>query len=201
MASAIFPATTGSGGGTGRGGGLGGDRPYGKASTDFFGIGGYGKRFVYVVDCSDSMNDNGKFDRARYELLHSIEQLTSEQEYYVIFFNQRPHPMESDKPLRATPDNVQKTTLWIQQAEARGGTNPLPALSLALSLRPDAIYFLTDGQFDPIVAREVRIQNRTNLRTGYHSVPINTVAFYDRMAEGLMRMIARNSAGEYRFVQ
>src|SRR4051794_40239803 len=52
-------------GGKGHGGGSGEGRSI-KASTEFFGIGGYGQTFVYVVDCSDSMNERGKFERARY---------------------------------------------------------------------------------------------------------------------------------------
>ena len=42
------------------------DGAKGQAATEFFGIGGYGQSFVYVVDASDSMNERGKFDRARY---------------------------------------------------------------------------------------------------------------------------------------
>jgi len=183
------------------GGGKQGDGTSGKAATEFFGIGGYGQTFVYVVDCSDSMNDNGKFERARYELLHSIEQLNGDQRYFVIFYNAHAFPMDADKPLLATQDNLAKTTAWINQVEPIGGTNPLPALLYALSLRPDAIYFLSDGQFDPGVIREVRIRDRQNLRLHTRLVPIHTIAFYDRVAEGMMRMIARNSGGEYRFVQ
>ena len=197
-ASPIFGAI----GGTGRGGGGTGDGAgtMGKASTDFFGIGGYGQTFVYVVDASDSMNEGRKFERARYELLKSIEQLSSEQRYYVIFYNTGAYPMDAAAPLQATADNIANTTEWVNYVEPTGGTNPLPALLMALSLRPDAIYFLSDGQFDPMVMNQLRFRNRQNLKLDIRQIPIHTVAFFDRMAEGLMRMIARNSGGEYRFV-
>jgi hypothetical protein len=197
-ASPIFGAI----GGTGRGGGGTGDGKgtTGKASTEFFGIGGYGQTFVYVVDASDSMNDRGKFERARYELLKSIEQLTSEQRFYVIFYNESAYPMDAAAPLLATPDNVAKTTNWINQVEPTGGTNPLPALLLALTIRPDAIYFLSDGQFDPAVMNQLRFRNRPNLKMHIRQVPIHTIAFFDRIAEAMMRTIARNSGGEYNYV-
>jgi hypothetical protein len=192
---------SGGAGGKGRGGGGGnGDGSSSKAATEFFGIGGYGQVFVYVVDCSGSMNDNDKFDRARYELLKSIEQLSKDQQYYVIFYNHTMYPMEPEKPLFATQDNLAKSTEWINRCEPMGGTNPLPAMMLALSLKPDAIYFLTDGQFDLGVMQELRNRDRTNLRLHTHVVPIHTICFYDRSAEGMMKMIARNSGGEYRFV-
>jgi Mg-chelatase subunit ChlD len=189
-----------SGSGKGRGGGGNGDGSSSKAATEFFGIGGYGQTFVYVVDCSGSMNDNDKFDRARYELLKSIEQLDKDQQYYVIFYNHTMYPMEPQKPLFATQDNLAKSTEWINRCEPMGGTNPMPALLLALSMKPDAIYFLTDGQFDLGVMQELRNRDRTNLKLNTHVVPIHTICFYDRSAEGMMKMIARNSGGEYRYV-
>lgn len=198
-ASPIFGATAG----TGRGGGGTGDGhgKYGRASTDFFGIGGYGQTFVYVVDASDSMNDHGKFERARYELLRSIEQLNSDQRFFVIFYNTGAYPMDAEAPQLATQENIATVTNWINAVEPTGGTNPLPALLLAVSMRPDAIYFLSDGQFDPATVQELRIRNHDNRRLKTHTIPIHTIAFFDRISEGLMRMISRNSGGEYKYVR
>jgi len=182
-------------GGAGKGEGLG------KAATDFFGIDGYGQSFVYVVDCSGSMNQEGKFERARYELLQSIEQLKKDQSYFVIFYNHEAHPMEGNRLVLATPAHIADTTRWVNYAEAGGGTDPLPALVMALSMHPDAIYFLSDGQFDPNTIQELRARNRPNNRLRIRQVPIHTIAFYDRFAAGLMRQIARNAGGEFKFVQ
>jgi len=183
------------------GGGKQGEGTSGQAATEFFGIGGYGQTFVYVVDASDSMNDRGKFEKARYELLHSIEQLNGDQRYFVVFYNRDAYPMDADEPLLATQDNLAKTTQWINAVEPTGGTNPLPALLFALTLRPDAIYFLSDGQFDPATIQALRFRNRQNPRLHIRQIPVHTIAFFDRIAEGLMRAIARNSGGEYRFVK
>jgi hypothetical protein len=166
-------------------------------TAKFFGIGGYGQSFVYVVDCSDSMNERGKFERAVYELLQSIEQLASDQRYYVIFYNDAAYPMESDEPVPATEEEFARTRRWISDVRPNGGTHPLPALLFALSLEPDAIYFLSDGQFDPVTIYELRNRSRNPSRP----IPIHTVALMDRVAERLMRAIARNSGGEHRFVK
>ena len=183
------------------GGGKGGERSSAKAATEFFGIGGYGESFVYVVDCSGSMNQNGKFDRARYELLQSIEKLNKDQSFFVIFFNHEAHPMDGGKLVLAAQNRITETVHWVNEAEAGGGTNPLPSLLYALSMHPDAIYFLSDGQFDPNTIQELRLRNRPNSRLHTKAIPIHTIAFYDRFAAGLMRTIARNSGGEFRFVQ
>jgi hypothetical protein len=173
----------------------------GHAATKFFGIGGYGQTFVYVVDASGSMSEEGKFERACYELLQSIEQLSSDQRYFVIFYNNTAYPMDEDEPVLATPNQFRQTLRWIDEAVPNGGTNPLPALNLALSLRPDAIYFLSDGLFDPVTVNLVRMQNRPSKRKQVRQIPIHTVAFVDRSAIGLMRTIARDSQGEHRFVK
>jgi hypothetical protein len=169
----------------------------GKAATEFFGIGGYGQKFVYVVDCSGSMRESGKFERAVYELLQSIEQLNSDQQYYVIFYNHLSYPMDEPGLVPATDEQFEKTRDWVSYVRPQGGTVPLPALLAALKMKPDAIFFLSDGLFDLGTGREVRIHNRGKARR----IPIHTIAFVNRESEGLMRTIARNSGGKYRFVQ
>jgi hypothetical protein len=178
-----------------------GDGTTGLAAAEFFGIGGYGQTFVYVVDASDSMNENGKFDRARYELLHSIEQLASDQRFFVIFYNDGAFPMDADEPVLRTEDAFSRTAEWVNQIDATSGTNPLPALLYALSLRPDAIYFLSDGQFDPAAIHVLRSRNKSSKRIGQRQIPIHTVAFVDYLTIGIMRTIARDSGGEHRFVR
>ncbi len=177
------------------------DGAIGQSAAEFFGIGGYGQTFVYVVDASDSMNENGKFDRARYELLKSIEQLASDQRFFVIFYNDAAYPMDAEQPVLATEAEIAKTANWVNGAIAQSGTNPLPALLHALSLRPDAIFFLSDGQFDPQAINVLRVRNRPSRRMKMRQIPIHTISFVDRATVGLMRSIARNSGGEHRFVQ
>jgi hypothetical protein len=183
------------------GGAAEGDGTSGSGAAEFFGIGGYGQTFVYVVDASDSMNENGKFDRARYELLHSIEQLSSDQKFYVIFYNDTAYPMNADEPVPATEDAFSNVADWVNHFQANNGTNPLPALLHALSMRPDAIYFLSDGQFDPVTIQILRARNKPSKRAGHRQIPIHTVAFVDYMTIGIMRAIAHDSNGEHRFVR
>jgi von Willebrand factor type A domain len=165
-------------------------------ATQFFGIGGSGHTFVYVVDCSNSMREEGKFDRARYELISSIEHLTPDQSYFVIFYNDGAYPMDADGPVPASPDQFERTRRWVGYIEPSGGTNPLPALLMALRLKPDAIFFLSDGLFDPGTLLAVRRANRQ------HSgrIPIHTISFVNYESQGLMSTIARQSNGEFRFV-
>jgi hypothetical protein len=170
---------------------------FARGASKFFGVSGYGQTFVYVVDCSGSMRDNGKLQRAKYELLQSIDQLSADQKYFVYFYNNNAIPMEGNAPIEANGRSIARTRLWVDMVQADGGTNPLPALLAALSLKPDAIFFLSDGLFDGSTNVTVRASNgRRNGR-----VPIHSIAFVNRENLGLMRAIARDSGGEFRFVK
>ena len=192
---------SGQGGGKGRfgsgGGAVDGDgNPFGK-EDGFFGIGDSGETLVYVVDCSDSMNDGGKWRRATKELVRALEELSYDQRYFIIFFSDGAYPMDADAPIPATYEEVDHTRRWVNRIVPDGGTNPLPALLYALSLEPDAIYFLSDGQFDPMVIPQ--LQQRNPRSTG--QIPIHTISFVNRATVGLMRTIARQSGGEFRYVK
>jgi len=182
--------------GNGGGAASGDGSPFGK-EDGFFGLGDTGQRLVYVVDCSDSMNDANKWKQASYELVRALKDLNYQQKFFVIFFSDGAYPMDADAPIPATYEEVGKTEEWVKEIQPMGGTNPLPALLYALTLEPDAIYFLSDGQFDPLVISE--LQQRNPKSAG--QIPIHTVSFYNRDTVGLMRTISRQSGGKFRFVK
>jgi hypothetical protein len=183
--------------GDGTGAGLTGGSGDGSGGAEFFGIGGEGGTFVYVVDLSGSMNEEGKWERARAELLRSIEHLTEGQRYYIIFYNDGWYPMAADKPIEATAKQIDRTRRWIRRLWPGGGTFPLEALKHALKLEPDAVYFLSDGRFDPAVIEMLRIHNPSS--TG--QIPIHTIAFVNQETIGIMKQIAHQSGGKFRFVE
>jgi len=172
----------------------------GDGPANFFGIAGSGKTIFYVLDCSDSMNDDERFHRARKELIRSIENLSSEQKFYVVLYNDQAIPMDADDPAPAIESEFKRLRYWLDGAQPSGGTNPLPALEYALSFNPDAIYFLSDGEFDPIVISVLREKNRKS-KFALRRVPIHTISFASQAGENQMKIIARTSGGKYRFVK
>ncbi len=146
----------GPGFGRGQGQGSGNGKENGKRGGDgksFFGMAAEGKSFVYVVDCSLSMNHphdseaKTRFGRLKLELINSVSQLKADQSFFIIFFNHEAIPMPADHLVSAVPENLRHYLGWMEQVPARGDTDPTAALQLALRLRPDVIYFLTDGCF------------------------------------------------------
>jgi Mg-chelatase subunit ChlD len=177
------------GGGGGGGGGADG--------SEFFGVKSKGRRIAFVVDCSGSMA-GPSFQEACAELQKSVRGLNSRQSLYVYFFDDFAHPMfapNAAEPsmLRATTANVKRISEWVDGFRVGGGTNPESALLAALEMNADVIYLLTDGGFDPAVVDVVRQQNSKK-------ATIHTIGFKNPGGEPLLKLIAEQNRGMYRYV-
>lgn len=163
----------------------------------FFGTSARGKSFVFVVDCSGSMQGS-RFERAIKELRKSVLQLEPDQKFQIVFFNDQAltfiHSTYGNKLIPATRVERKEVFDWIDKQSAQGGTVPDDALKRALALEPDVIFFLTDADRVP---REVRtlIQDHNT-----HGSTVHTIAFGHRGGETLMQGIAADHHGRYRFV-
>jgi hypothetical protein len=183
------------------------------AATQFCGVDGGGSHFVYLVDSSGSMGDG--FQSARSELLNSIDQLKPDQRFYVVFFDEEPDYMRLMDPnvndsasVMATPQNKQRLRKWAMTVEMNKGKAPYEVLPFALSLRPDVIFLLSDGEFPSAIEEILREQNRQENLFG-ESGPISivhTIRYHGREgqegqnAEATMVKIAKENGGQYRHV-
>ncbi|MBI5758786.1 MAG: VWA domain-containing protein [Planctomycetales bacterium] len=173
------------------------------AGQGFFDVQSGGNRFVFVVDCSASMNSpyrsqqdpavKTRFQKVQLELVRAIQGLSSKQQFFVIFFNRRAIPMPASELLPATPENQRACQEWVSQAFADGDTDPGDALRLALTANPDVIYLLTDGQFQRRVGTLIT-------RLNQERVKIHTLGFGRYAAADLLRDIAESNRGTYRFL-
>ncbi len=187
-------------GGHGKGGPPG---SMGGSGTSFMGVETSAKRIVYILDFSGSMFGalgNPKIDHVLLELKKSVNRLPADHSFYVIFFDDQELAMPNPAMVAATTSNKTTYFKWADTesvgSSARGGTNPGSAIAIALStLKPDSIFLLTDGGFDPndTFAAITKFN-------GDHAVEINTVGFHDRGGEAVLRQIALENHGEYRYI-
>ncbi len=170
----------------------GGD-PNESAGTDadFFGISAAGNQFAYVVDVSSSMA-GGKFEKARQELLESIDRLKRDQEFFIVFFNNVSHPQPKDRLILATDENKAVVKKWVMQQVPTGGTNPLESITRAMEKHPEAIFILSDGNFDFSVVTTVEVLNKQ------FPVPIHTIGFI--ADPHTLKQLANQNQGTYRHV-
>jgi hypothetical protein len=122
----------------------------GEGSAMFFGVATRGRRIVYVVDNSNSMN-GGKFETACAELLRSVEQLDEDQKFYVIFFSDTAYPLfyphSARQMMPATAENKRRLKYWLDSVQRCLKTKGEEAMRLAFATNPEAIYILGDGAF------------------------------------------------------
>jgi von Willebrand factor type A domain len=163
--------------------------PWRQAS--FFGIRAQGRFFIYVIDCSGSMIDEDRFARATMEVRRSVLALQSPQQFEVIFYNDESIPMPGGpRPRPADPPNKRQLMAWLQLIEPDSGTDPRVALRQALSLRPEAVFLLSDGEFPEGTAEAVA---RSNTR----KIPIHCVDMSGGEGGDHLMRIARDSGGKY----
>lgn len=164
------------------------------ADVDFYGVKATGRRFVFVTDCSGSM-DGQPLVRLKEQLRASIDGLPKEIEFFIVFFNEGAIPMPAPRCVRATPANTARYLAWVDAILAGGGTDPSRAMIAALGLKPNAIFLLTDGEF----VAEPTLQAILHLNAD-RRVQINTIAIGNHLAEPTLQRIAAEHRGAYRFV-
>jgi len=177
-------------------------------ATRFFGVGGNARRIVFVVDASASLIGTLQFVTG--ELAKAIEQLSTEQSFSVIFFQDGQVKRMPGGLVPATGRNKAAAIAWFDPArgviKASGTTNPVDGLSQAFALKPDLIYLLSDDirgkGTQEVVAAELLAQiDKLNRR----NTQICTIQFVYDDPKQTMRQIAEANTGtsglaSYRFV-
>ena len=170
----------------------------------FCGVEGGGNHFVYMVDSSKSMGE--AFESARRELLASIDLLKPDQRFYVVFFDADPDYMRlsdsnTDEPrsVNATPQNKAALRRWARRVKQDFGRAPKDPIKFVLTLKPDAIFLLSDGEFPQSFEDFVKEENRVeNLFGDSHPISIvHTIGYYSKEGESRMRRIAKQYNGQY----
>ena len=165
----------------------------GSGGASFFGLEASGGKFVYVVDRSGSMAGR-KLQAAKAEIVRSISSLDREMKFYIIFYDNQCYPMPATNLLSATEINKRDMFLWLEEIVSAGGTDPSEAMTLALSLRPDAVWLLSDGIFSDNAIAVIAEMNPGS------KIQINTIAFHSNQGQNVLERIARENKGRYNFV-
>jgi hypothetical protein len=187
--------------GGGEGSGLGGS---GGGGASFFGVEAQGNRFAYIVDISGSMNEpvaaeheGTRIQALRAELTRSTQGLLETSHFVIVDFSSDADVLGEKKEwAEASPAEKKKYKTLIATLSPGGGTNPLPGFEIVFNMRPrpDAIYFMTDGEFDSSVVDQVMELNKQ------YKVPIHCICLGSRSGEENMKKIAKGSRGTFTFI-
>lgn len=172
--------------------------------TKLFGIEAEGAKFVYVFDRSASMSiARGKpMAAAKKELLSSLAPLERVHQFYLIFYNQEARAFQpgadAGKLIFATDANKQAAEKYINGIQPEGATDHYMALSLALKMRPDVIFLLTDGDAkDDISEAELAQLVKQNAT----ATKIHVIQFTADFPTGPnLRTLAKDNHGEFKSI-
>jgi hypothetical protein len=207
-----LPSASGftSGSGTGQGGGSGSGRGAGHgnyARTSIFGAEGTGNKLVYVFDRSASTDgyQGRPLAAAKRELIASLDDLQDVHQFQIVFYNERPtvfNPAYPQPPKMLFGDSPTKRLAknFVRGIVSAGSTRHLDALKLALGMRPDVIFFLTDAGEPQLSANQVEEVRQRNLRVG---AQINTIEFGAGPNPGGRNFLVRladENGGQYVYV-
>jgi len=174
-------------------------------TTQFFGTEASGNRFVFIIDASGSMSEGFLWQRAVIELGKSLGKLDENQEVMVLLYNSHTLPMFNTVPaeLKMLPVTDKfRVALgeWLTRQAPFGKTMPAHALKYGLSLRPDAIFLLSDGVLNDNSFEMLTEINRDHKTSAgeFNKVPIHTISLGpDELGVQLMRLIAETNDGDF----
>lgn len=175
--------------------------PLPKGAT-FFGSYAQGRKFVFVVDSSTSMQGD-RWPRAFQELMYSIAKLEAGQEFFVLCFDHRTSCMLNLPRNRAeyfanTPEVRAELQAWLSQHRLGPATHPANAMALALKLDPDAIFLLSDGELQDDTLFMLRRMN--NGRSSFGQTPVHTIALMSHYGVATLRLIAGENGGTFNWI-
>lgn len=165
------------------------------AATVFGGVPAVGSTVVFVIDRSASMGLDGRLDRARQELVASIRRLPTSARFQVIPYHRLPEPLiiggyRGLQP--ATPGNIDKAVVALDQLIPEGATDHVAAIRAALALQPDVIYFLTDD--DELTIGQVQELTRANRGRSC----IHALCFVDPFGDSALPALAKTNRGTFK---
>ena len=184
---------------------VGGGAPGGGFGAGFFGTSDAGMKVVFVVDASGSMISHNAMQVAKSELMRSLKSLDERQQFLIIFYDDTPHVvmLKNDSKLTlAQATEINKTLAGQQIAgiQPGAGTNHFPAIELALKLKPDVIFFLTDAAEPPIPPAELeKIKRLNNGLARIHSIEFGVGPELVEYTSNFLRRLPQQNGGTYRY--
>ena len=177
-----------------------------QGKAEFFGINGEGSDFVFIIDCSDSMNRYGRWNQAVAELKRSINDLKPQQRFLILLYNSGYTAMNNEiKLVKSTDRQRKKAVRWLSSNFPNSWTYCAEALGEALKLKPSAVFLLSDGEFND--RNEVfgvldRFNSKRKLKkSGMQQIPVHTVALGSHMGRFTMERIAQENNGIFKLIE
>ena len=173
-----------------------------KAGANFFGTEAPGESFVFIIDRSGSMNGK-RWEYAREELIYSLRRMPAGQRFFILCFASETNimmdtPADQARYFTASDHAIEDVKYWLEDMKPRGGTKPLNSLRLAIDFKPDAVFFLSDGEIgkQPLdMLRRINRDSKTNEKIPIHTVHLLSIGGADNLEQ-----LAKENNGKFRSI-
>ncbi len=167
-----------------------------------FGSGGMtGRSFVFVIDRSSSMGNQGLgvIAAARIELAAAISQLEKHHSFQIIGYHQRTNAMQSRNLLLASDKNKNAVSDHLGTMAAYGSTNHESGMIAALAFKPDVIMLMTDGGFPLLNGGQLKMIKQL----APNGCEIHCIQFGSgpqQISQNFMTRMADQNEGTFRYI-
>jgi len=217
-----FGTGVGPAGGSG-GGGMGGGG--GGSGVNFFGLRAQAKTIVFVFDISGSMIMGNKsaasYEKLEDEIIKVITSLTPGTKFGLVGFAKEADAYRQE-PVDARHDEKTNAISWLKSMNPAGalkglkpgekasfqkykngrhqGTRADLGLERAFKMKPDTIFFISDGEPSGTTPAEVYKQVEEAQRNLTKPATVNAVAFLADSGQKFMKSLAEKNQGVFREV-
>jgi Ca-activated chloride channel family protein len=158
-----------------------------------------GMDYVFVLDVSGSMADDGKLLLSKDSIGAFIEELGGKDRFELMTFNVQPHlAFQQLRP--ATAETKQSAIAYLATQQARGGTVLNPALTTAYryadSDRPLNVVLLSDG----LTEQQERLTLLELIRTRPRNAKVFCIGVGNDVNRPLLEQLAQDAGGLSAFV-
>ena len=136
--------------------------------------------------------------KVREELVRALRELNPRLAFNIVVLAEDSYIRLDRGWVMADKDGTEKASQFLERITPHGSSSPILALRVAFALAPEAILFMTDGDFanNDEVVREIQTLNREK-RTKVHTVALTGGAGAELDFVNLLQRIAAENGGKF----
>ena len=159
-----------------------------------------GRRFVFIIDRSQSMGSDGLgvLHRAQEELTNAISQLQPNHEFQIVAYHSRTVTISERRMLTASENNKALVKPFLQRLAAFGATEHSYGINAALAFRPDTVVLLTDGGYPGLTSSEFSQIKKSARNAEFHCIQFGLGPLQKSL--NFMTQLATQCDGTFRYI-
>lgn len=159
-----------------------------------------GRRFVFIIDRSQSMGGQGLgvLAQAQTELTNAINKLEPNHSFQVVAYHSKTVTIAKRQLLTANAENKSMVKPFLQRLAAFGSTEHIYGINAALAFKPDAVVLLTDGGYPGLSVAELNDVRKATGNAEFHCIQFGLGP--QQKLSNFMTKIASQSNGTFRYI-